>query len=166
MRIKRFFQHLFFTDWQASRAFSRASLDAIAQLIHKSEQLHGGEIRVAIEGGLDSFRLFRDQSPRERAIEVFSQLRVWDTENNTGVLIYIQLADEAVEIVADRGIHAKVRDTSWLNICQDMETHFSKSEFEKGALNGVAALADVIGRHFPANETFSNELPDVPVMLG
>lgn len=165
MRIKRFFQHLFFTDWQASRAFNQASLDAIEQLIQESEKLHGGEIRFAVEGGLDSLRLFKGQSPRERAIEVFSELRVWDTENNTGVLIYILLADQAVEIVADRGIHDKVRDTSWLNICQNMEAHFSKSEFQKGALKGVAALACVIGKHFPANDAFSNELPDAPVML-
>ena len=79
MPIKRIFQHLLFSDWQVHRAFKRESLDAITKAIHNSEHLHGGEIRLAIEGGLDGIRLLKGQSSRDRAIEVFSQLRVWDT---------------------------------------------------------------------------------------
>lgn len=165
MLIKRTIQHLFFTDWQVRRAFSHECLKAIEKAIHESEQIHGGEIRFAIEGNLDGRRLMSGQSSRERAIEVFSQLRVWDTERNNGVLIYVLLADHAVEIVADRGIHAKVGEESWITICQDMQTYFSKSKFEEGALKGIAALVSVIGHHFPANETRVNELPDTPVML-
>jgi len=110
MPIKRIFQHLLFSDWQVHRAFKRESLDAITKAIHNSEHLHGGEIRLAIEGGLDGIRLLKGQSSRDRAIEVFSQLRVWDTEHNNGVLVYVLLADRAVEIVADRGIHIKAGD--------------------------------------------------------
>ena len=147
------------------RAFSPPCLQAIEQAIHDCEQLHGGEIRFAIEGGLEGLRLLKGQSSRERAIDVFSQLRVWDTERNNGVLIYVLLADHAVEIVADRGIHAKAGDASWFTICQNMQRAFSEAQFEKGALEGIAALASVIGHHFPSNETCANELSDVPVML-
>ncbi len=165
MDIKRIIQHSLFTDWQTHRAFSQECLHAIERAIHESEKLHDGEIRFAIEGSLDGLRLIKGQSSRERAIEVFSQLRVWDTERNNGVLVYVLLADHAVEIVADRGIHAKVGDEFWFTICQNMHRTFSKAQFETGALEGVAALASVIGHHFPSNETFANELSDVPVML-
>mgnify|MGYP000076283154 FL=1 len=165
MPIKRIFQHLLFSDWQVHRAFKRESLDAITKAIHNSEHLHGGEIRLAIEGGLDGIRLLKGQSSRDRAIEVFSQLRVWDTEHNNGVLVYVLLADRAVEIVADRGIHIKAGDECWRSICQTMQDHFSRSEFETGALKGIAAIANVIGLHFSAHEKHENELPDAPVML-
>lgn len=165
MPIKRIFQHLLFTDWQVRRAFKRESLDAITKAIHNSEQLHGGEIRFAIEGGLDGIRLLKGQSSRERAVEVFSHLRVWDTEHNNGVLIYVLLVDRAVEIVADRGIHVKVGDECWRTICKNMQDHFSKSEFETGALNGIAAIANVISLHYSALAKHHNELPDAPVML-
>lgn len=166
MKIKRILGHLLFTDWQTHRAFSPQSLSAIEKAIRQSEQRQGGEIRFVIEGALDGLRLLKGQTSRERAIEVFSDLRVWDTERNHGVLVYVLLADHAVEIVADRGIHAKVGDPSWRAICQDMQTRFSKSEFEKGALEGIAALARVIGEHFPANTNAPNELADAPTVLG
>lgn len=165
MDIKRIVQHLLFTDWQTHRAFSQKSLHAIEKTIHANEQLHGGEIRFAIEGSLDGMRLLNGQTSRERAVEVFSQLRVWDTERNNGVLMYVLLVDHAVEIVADRGIHAKVGDASWVTICQNMQSAFSKSQFEQGALEGIGALANLIGHHFPRKKTFVNELSNAPVML-
>ncbi|PUE58558.1 hypothetical protein B9Z44_02465 [Limnohabitans curvus] len=165
MNAKRILEHLLFTDWQTRRAFSQKTLYAIENAIHESEQLHDGEIRFAIEGSLNSLHLLKGQSSRERAIEVFSQMRVWDTERNNGVLIYVLLADHAVEIVADRGIHAKAGEKSWLTICQDMQSNFAKSEFEKGALKGIEALASVIGHHFPSKDKSANELSDAPVML-
>jgi hypothetical protein len=163
--IKRMTQHLFLTDWQMYRAFGKKSLDAIERAIQASEQLHGGEIRFAIEGGLCGMGLLKGQSSRERAVEVFSQLRVWDTEFNNGVLIYVLLADQAVEIVADRGIHAKAGDASWRTICQNMQSAFSKLQFEKGALQGIEAIASVLSHHFPSRQTFVNELSDAPVIL-
>lgn len=165
MHIQRFMRHLLFTDWQLHRAFTPQSLLAIEQAIQSSEQQHGGEIRFAVEGGLDGMRLLKGQSSRERALEVFSQLRVWDTEHNNGVLIYVLLADHAVEIVADRGIHAKAGNASWEAICQDMQTAFSEAAFQTGALQGIAALANLIGAHFPAQGPRVNELPDAPVLL-
>lgn len=165
MDIRRFFKHLIFTDVQVRRAFAPATLQAIEQAIHASEKLHSGEIRFAVEGGLDSARIAAGQSARERAIEVFSQLRVWDTERNSGVLIYVLLADHAVEIVADRGINAKAGSATWDAICKDMQTEFSKSAFQTGAVNGIAAVAGVIAAHFPPDSADVNELPNAPVLL-
>jgi uncharacterized membrane protein len=108
MNIKRIARHLMATHWQVNRAFPRRTLIAIEKSIQASETAHVGEIRFVVEGALDGTPLFKGQSARERAIDVFSQLRIWDTEHNNGVLIYLLLADRDVEIVADRGIHSKV----------------------------------------------------------
>jgi uncharacterized membrane protein len=165
MNFQRIVSHLLFTDWQVRRAFSRECLQAIEAAIHASESLHDGELRFAVEGGLDGQRLLRNQSPHERAVEVFSQLRVWDTERNNGVLIYVLLADHAVEIVADRGIHAKAGQETWQAICLAMQAEFSKSAYQRGALAGIAAVAEAIRTHFPPSGAYGNELPDAPVLL-
>ncbi len=165
MSIQRFIRHLLFADWQLRRAFTPESLYAIEQAIHLSEQVHGGEIRFAVEGGLDGIRLLKSQSPRERAVEVFSQLGVWDTEQNNGVLIYVLLADHAVEIVADRGVYARAGSENWSAICRDMQIEFSRSAFEAGALKGIAAVADVIRKFFPHIGPQVDELPNAPVLL-
>ena len=109
--------------------------------------------------------LFKDQSPRERAIELFAHLRVWDTEQNNGLLIYLLLADRAVEIVADRGIHAKVGTDEWSKICRQMETAFKQSNYEAGVLSGVQTVTEHLVEHFPASGNRKNELPDKPVVL-
>ena len=165
MKIQRFIRHLLFTDWQVRRNFTAETLQAIELSIYSSEQRHGGEIRFAVEGGLDGRRLWNDQTPQERAIEVFSQLGVWDTEHNNGVLIYVLLADHAVEIVADRGIHVKVGSASWGAICRHMQTEFSKSAFQAGALKGIADVTNVIGQYFPPLGPQVDELPNAPVIL-
>ena len=165
MNIQRIASHLLFSDWQLRRAFNPDCLSAIEAAVHKSEQLHGGEIRFAVQGGLEGMRLLKGQSPRDRAIEVFSQLRVWDTERNNGVLIYVLLADRAVEIVADRAIHDIAGNATWAAICQDMQREFSNSAFQAGALKGVAAVATIIGMYFPFNGARANELSDTPVVM-
>ncbi len=165
MDMKRIFKHLFTTDAQVRRAFPRSALETIEQTIKASEQLHMGEIRFAVEGSLDGMPLFNGQSPRERAIAVFSQLQIWDTEQNNGLLIYLLLADRAVEIVADRGINAKVDLKTWVQICQQMEKAFSQSNFEGGVINGIQAVTQQLIQHFPANGTGRNELSNKPVVL-
>lgn len=102
---------------------------------------------------------------RERAVEVFSQLRVWDTERNNGVLIYLLLADRRVEIVADRGINRDVGPQGWDKICRAMERAFKKEDFELGVVSGIHAIAEHLVRHYPATSANVNELPDKPVML-
>lgn len=166
MDIRRILKHLFFTDWQLHQAFSPACLEAIAQAVRASEQAHLGELRFAVEGALEGVALFKGQTAHARAIEVFSQLRVWDTEGNNGVLIYVLLADRAVEIVADRGIHRRAGTATWDVICRQMESRFAAGEFQAGALQGIAAVSQTLRVHFPARGENANELPDEPVLLG
>ena len=165
MKIKRIVKHLLVTDGQVRRAFPRSTLMMIEKTIKESEAAHVGEIRFAVEGALDGLPLFKGQSARERAIEVFSQLRVWDTEDNSGLLIYLLLADRAVEIVADRGIDAKVSPQEWTAICQQMEAAFRESNYEGGVIRGVQAVTQHLVQHFPAGGHDGNELPDKPVVL-
>ena len=165
MNIKRIATHLLLTHWQVNRAFSSDTLTAIDSAIKASEAAHVGEIRFAVEGALDGTALFRGQSARERAIEVFSQLRIWDTEHNNGVLIYLLLADRDVEIVADRGIHSKVGSAEWEKVCHTMETAFKRARYEQGVVSGIQAVTQHLARHFPAAGSGRNELPDKPVVL-
>jgi uncharacterized membrane protein YgcG len=165
MSIVRFVKHLLMTRWQVSRAFPRSTLNAIEKAIEASEATHGGQIRFAVEGALDGSPLFDGQPARERAIDVFSQLRVWDTQHNNGLLIYVLLADRVVEIVADRGIHAKVSPDEWRQVCSRMEAAFKQSNYEGGVVAGVRAVTRHLAAHFPASGQGENELPDAPVVL-
>jgi len=165
MNIKRITKHLLLTHWQVSRAFPSDTLVAIDRAIKASEIAHAGEIRFVVEGALDGVPLFKGQSARERAIDVFSQLRIWDTEHNNGVLIYLLLADRDVEIVADRGIHSKVGSREWESICQAMETAFKQARYEGGVVTGVQTVTQHLVKHFPASGTGQNELPDKPMVL-
>ena len=156
MNIKRITKHLTATHWQVNRAFPRPTLNAIEKAIKDSESAHIGEIRFAVEGALHSTPLFKGQSARDRAIEVFSQLRVWDTEHNNGVLIYLLLADRNVEIVADRGIHAKVDSNEWEKICRAIEADFKQTNFKDGVVRGIQAIAQHLAEHFPTNGNGQN----------
>ncbi|MNP50461.1 hypothetical protein D3C76_1447260 [compost metagenome] len=165
MGIKRVIKHLVMTHWEVNRAFPRKTLLAIEQAIKASEGAHVGEIRFVVEGALDSTPLFRGQSARDRAVDVFSQLRIWDTAHNNGVLIYLLLADRDVEIVADRGIHAKTGSQEWKNICLQMEAAFKSGNYEDGVVSGIQAVTQHLTKHFPASSSDQNELPDKPVVL-
>ena len=150
----------------AKRYFPSSTLDAIQHAIAASEQNHLGEICFAVEGSLPFAEVLRSRSARHRAHQVFAHLRVWNTQHNTGVLVYILLADHAIEIVADRGIAAKVAEDEWKPICALMQQHFSVGDYEKGAVAGVDAIGALLTRHFPANGRRNpDELPDRPVLL-
>jgi len=165
MNLKRIMQHLSSGRAAVRRAFPQRALDAIERTIRETETRHGGQIRFAVEAALDLSPLLAGQAARERAIEVFSQLRVWDTEHNNGVLIYLLLADRDVEIVADRGIHTKLGAETWEAICREMEAAFRNGQFEAGVLAGIHAVGEHLARHFPARGGKSNEMPDRPVVL-
>lgn len=165
MNIKRIAKHLLLTHRQVTRAFPSDTLVAIDRAIKASESAHAGEIRFVVEGALDGTPLFKGQSARERAIDVFSQLRIWDTEHNNGVLIYLLLAGRDVEIVADRGIHSKVDSEEWESICHRMETAFKQANYEGGVVGGIQAVTRHLLKHFPASGADQNELPDKPVVL-
>ena len=164
-RVKRIIRHWLFTHGQLRRAFSRASLERIERAIRVSETTHCGEIRFAVEGALDGAPLFKAQTARERALDLFSQLRIWDTENNNGILIYVLLADHAVEIVADRGIHARVGAQTWQAICRQVEQAFAQADYPGGIVKGIEAATQVLSKHFPLQGSRNNELPDTPVVL-
>ena len=153
------------SPWMVRRAFPRDTLVAIDKAIKASEVLHRGEIRFAVEGALQIEPLFRGQTGRERAIGVFSQLQIWDTEHNNGVLIYLLLADRDVEIVADRGIDAKVGPQEWERICRKMEAAFRQADFEGGVVGGIQEVTRHLAEHFPPIGDDRNELPDKPVVL-
>jgi uncharacterized membrane protein len=165
MNIQRVLSHLVMTHWQVSQAFPRQTLLAIEQAIKASETAHAGEIRFVVEGALDGTALLKEQSARERALEVFSQLRIWDTEHNNGVLIYLLLADRDVEIVADRGIHSKLGSREWETICRRMEAAFRQADYKGGVVGGIQAVTQHLIQHFPASGSGQNELPDKPVVL-
>jgi uncharacterized membrane protein len=165
MNLRRITKHMLTGDWQLKRAFPRASLHAIEQAIQASETAHAGEIRFVVEAALEGTPLLKGQTARERAVELFSQLRVWDTEHNNGLLIYLLLADHAVEILADRGIHGKVPAQAWSAICRQMEAQFKQAHFEQGVLDGVQSVTRHLAAHFPRSGHKPNELPDRPVVL-
>ena len=147
------------------RIFPPKVLAAIEQAIKAGEATHSGQVRFVVEGALDGAPLFRDQPARERALDIFSQLRIWDTAHNNGVLIYLLLADRDVEIVADRGIDAKVGAAGWEKICARDGSRIQGGQFrarrDQGHRGGVAAT----GEAFPAACRRPNELPDAPVVI-
>ena len=165
MDMKRIVRHLLATRWMVNRAFPTDTLVAIDRAIKASEATHRGEIRFAVEGALHIEPLLRGQTARERAIDVFSQLRIWDTEHNNGVLIYLLLADRDVEIVADRGIDAKVGAEEWERICRKMEAAFRQGDFKAGVVGGIQEVTRHLAEHFPPIGDDRNELPDKPVVL-
>jgi uncharacterized membrane protein len=164
MDLTRMAKHLVMTEWRVRRAFPRDALAAIGNAIEAAESAHVGELRFAVEGALPGAALFHGLSPRARALEVFSLLRVWDTEHNNGVLIYLLLADRDVEIVADRGVHAKVGARGWEPICREMERAFARGDYLAGVVDGIEAVAHHLRTHFPARGS-TQELPDEPVVL-
>ncbi len=165
VKLGRFFKHLFMPPWAWRRAFPQATLDAIEAAIRASETAHSGEIRFAVENSLPATLAWRGTTGRARAIEVFSNLRVWDTEHNSGVLIYLLLADHDIEIVADRGIAARVDPAAWEAVAQAMEAAFRRGEFERGALAGIEEIGALLAAHFPPSGHNPDELANRPVIL-
>ena len=165
MGIRRIGRHLLEHRWRLRRDFPPKVLDAIEQAIKAGEASHSGQVRFVVEGALDGAPLFRDQPARDRALDIFSHLRIWDTTHNNGVLIYLLLADRNVEIVADRGIDAKVGSADWKKICGDMERDFKAGNFERGVIRGIEAVSQLLAAHFPRHGGGRNELPDAPVVI-
>lgn len=165
MNFKRLFDHLFYLPSAQQRAFPELVLQAIEDEIGTSEVLHSGELRFAVEAALPFGVVWRGLSGRARGIELFSQLRVWDTEHNSGVLIYLLLADHDIEIIADRGISARVDQREWEQITHNMEEAFRAGQFEQGALAGIRAITTLLALHFPPNGDNPDELSNRPVLL-
>ncbi len=167
MEIARTLRHWVTTPRAVRRAFPEETLRRIGAAIAAGEAAHSGEIRFAIEGSLPLSYLRRDAPARERAMMMFSKLCVWDTEQNNGVLIYVELADHQIEIVADRGLAQFVSTEEWSAIATAMRDRFRSGEFEAGAIAGIHAASALLARHFPLaeGERNPNELPDQPAVL-
>lgn len=161
--FKRVLRHLTATGFSARRAFDASALEAIERAIADSERTHGGEICVALEASLSAYELLRQITPRARALQVFAELGVWDTEANNGVLIYVLWADHDVEIVADRGFNGHVSAQEWAAVCHKMENLFAQERAVEAVLAGIEAVGALIARHYPAGDR--NELPNRPVFV-
>jgi uncharacterized membrane protein len=165
MSFARALKHLFAPPWDLRSAFPPAALERIEATVKASEQHHRGEVRFAVEGALEFLPVLRGLTPRARALEVFSLLRVWDTEENSGVLLYVQLVDHDIEIVADRGISAYIAQTEWEAICRRMEEAFRSRQYEQGVLAGISEVSALLAAQFPAGASNADELPNRPVVL-
>jgi uncharacterized membrane protein len=166
-RLARIWRHRWTDEADVRRALPADLLDRLTRRVAASERRHTGEIRICVEAGLPLSYLWRDAPARERAIMLFGKLRVWDTEHNNGVLIYLLLAEHAIEIVADRGIDARVDDAQWAALAQRMGAAFREQRFEDGLTLALEEVSALLVSHFPLAEGQAdrNELPDAPVVL-
>ncbi|AMM24405.1 TPM domain-containing protein [Variovorax sp. PAMC 28711] len=166
-RVARIWRHRWIDEAGVRRVLPVELLARLGQRVGASEQRHSGEIRICVEAGLPMSYLWRAAPARERAIMLFGKLRVWDTADNNGVLIYLLLAEHAIEIVADRGIDAHVSDTEWAAMTQRMGAAFRERRFEDGLTQALEEVSALLVAHFPLTDGAANpnELPDTPVVL-
>ena len=162
----RLLKHRMLDEGNAKRMLSKDALARIEQRVAASEKRHSGEIRVVVEAGLPLSYLRRGATPRDRAIALFGKLGVWDTERNNGVLIYLLLAERAIEIVADRGLNRHVPADEWAQVAESMKNAFQEGDFEGGLLRAIDAVDALLVRHFAAQagDVDVNELPDAPLL--
>jgi uncharacterized membrane protein len=165
-RLKRIFHHRWLDASDTRRAIPPELVERLARRVAASERRHSGEVVIYVEAGLPLSYLWRDAKPRERAIAMFGKLRVWDTEQNNGVLVYLLLAEHAIEIVADRGLNRHVSQAEWQAIVQRMGTAFHEGRFEDGLTQALSEVSALLVAHFPlgAGDGEPNELPDAPVL--
>jgi uncharacterized membrane protein len=163
-KLLRILKHRWLDERDAARALGREGLARIQARVAASEKHHSGEIRICVEAGLPLSYLWRGASARERAVTMFGKLRVWDTEHNNGVLIYLLLAEHKIEIVADRGLDRHVDAAGWQRILDGMRAAFRAGHFEQGLNDAVDAVDALLARHFPLapGQANPNELPDAP----
>ncbi|MEO8103657.1 MAG: TPM domain-containing protein [Betaproteobacteria bacterium] len=163
--LKRFFRHVWMSPIKVRRSFPGATLAAVQRAVGDGEKTHRGQVRFVVEAELTIGQLWAGVTSRQRAIDVFSALRVWDTEENNGVLVYVLLADRKVEIVADRGIHREVGDERWRAICREIELRFRKGDFLNGSVIGIEKISAELAHCFPARGGEKNEQSDQPVLM-
>ena len=165
-RLQRLFRHRWLDEADTRRAIPADVQQRLAEHVARSERRHTGEIRIYVEAGLPMSYLWQDATPRERAVAMFGKLGVWDTEQNNGVLVYLLLAEHAIEVVADRGLSRHVSAAQWQEIVAGMSAAFRAGRYEEGLKQAVDAVDQLLVRHFPADGAAgdANELPDEPVL--
>lgn len=164
-KLRRAWRHLTSSKAQAKRAFPEATLAAIAEAITAGERTHRGEVRLVVERALPFDCAWDGVTNRQRAIALFADCGVWDTEDNSGVLIYVNLAEHKVDIVADRGIDRKIDHATWEAVCRTMTEGFRQGEFHNATLSAIGQVNELLRQHFPHDGGGPNELPDKPLML-
>jgi TPM domain len=166
-RLARLWRHRWIDEADVRRALPPDVLQRLERRVGASERRHSGEIRICVEAGLPMSYLWRGAHARERAITLFGKLRVWDTEHNNGVLIYLLLAEHAIEIVADRGIDSHVSNEDWAAMAKRMGAAFRDGRFEDGLTQALEEVSALLVEHFPLaeGEPDRNELPNAPVIL-
>jgi len=164
-RLARVCRHALTDRADVHRHFPPAEMVRVENAIAEGERRHAGQVCFVVEPALPAGRVWQGLSPRERALEVFGLTRVWDTERNDGVLVYLLLADKDVEIVADRGIHAKVGAHAWEAMCKTMEAAFREGRYAEGVAKGITAISDLLAQHSPRTGPGGNELSDKPIVL-
>ncbi|MCO5398521.1 TPM domain-containing protein [Ralstonia soli] len=163
---RRALAHLLTTPLRARRAFPAADLHKLEAAVRDGEQRHRGEVRVVIESALPVRDAWAGVTPRQRARTLFGLLEVWNTREHVGVLLYINLADHAVEILADHGIAAKVDAQAWRAICETITRGFAQRVTIAPVLDALAQINDLLAAHVPSDGTpRANELSDRPVVL-
>lgn len=165
MAVMRLMHHLLATRTATRRRFSAPVLQAIEAAIAAAETRTSGEIRFVVETALEPTEVWSGLGARDRAIQTFSDLHMWNTENRSGVLIYVLLADRNVEIVADRGAVERIPQADWEGVCRLMEGHFAGGRFAEGAVAGVQAVGELLARRFPSRARNRDELPNQPELL-
>jgi uncharacterized membrane protein len=164
-RLSRALRHWRTSAADGRRAFPPESLAAIGGAITEGERSHRGELRVIVEASMPFEAIWADVSNRQRALALFAEHGVWDTEDNCGVLIYVNLAERKVDIVADRNVNRKIDAATWLAVCRTMTDGFARGQFHDSTLAAVAQVNELLRQHFPSNGSRSNELPDAPFMM-
>ncbi len=168
-KFSRALRHLSTTRYSGKKAFPCATLTAIQQTIAEGESLHRAEIRLIVEPSLELSAILAGVSSRQRAHELFSQYQIWDTEENAGILIYIELADHQVEIIADRGIARLVPPADWCAVCKTMTDGFAQGNYHDSVLNGLQQMNTLLHKYFPEGESSqspqANQLPNHPILL-
>ncbi len=164
-KLARALAHLSTGSGVVHRRFNREAMTRIRDAIAQAERGHAGEIRFAVEATLSLRMLRRHQHPRSRAVEVFGQLRVWDTEANTGVLLYLLWADRAIEVVADRGINALVPAAAWEAVCAEVSAGLRNAQPAEAVIAGIGRIGDLLRAALPPSSSTPDELANDPVML-
>jgi uncharacterized membrane protein len=165
MALARLLRHLLIPGWWARRVFRAVDRAAIHEAIKASERLHRGELCLAVEGPLPLRVSLRGTPARSRAQQLFARFGVGETREASGVLIYIQLLDRRVEILADRGIAERVGQVEWERICHEMEAAFRQGAYRRGTLEAIDRATRLLSLHFPARRDNPNELDDRPRIL-
>ena len=145
--------------------FPPATMVSIRSAIAEGETRHAGELVFAVESRYSPWAVLSGLQPRQRAHELFSLLRVWDTRDNSGVLLYLQLAERRVEIVADRGIAARVAPAQWQAMCGSFAADIDAQPASDAVMACLGRINALLAEHFPAGPDNPRELPDDPVVL-